>query len=75
MYTGRGTKLYGFCNGYFGRNSYDTKIIREIGVIGDDLYIVAENERSKPVFAVGMTFEDVERWASEQERLHWSGDV
>ena len=26
-----GDKLYGFCNGYFGRDSYETKVIEGVG--------------------------------------------
>lgn len=44
---GIGTKLYGFCNGFFGRDSYDTKTIE---AIGSD-WVVARDSDGIPTFA------------------------
>lgn len=46
-----GKTLFGFCNGYFGRDSYSNKKI----VYAGNNYIVAENDYGKPVVAY---FED-----------------
>ncbi len=43
---GIGTVLYGFCNGFFGRDSYDDKRIEAIGA---DWVVARENE--SPCFA------------------------
>ena len=42
-----GKTLHGFCNGYFGRDSYSDKTIVYVGTD----YIVAENSYGKPVVA------------------------
>ena len=36
-----GTKLYGYCGGYFGRDSYDDKRVEAIGVD----WVVCRDER------------------------------
>ena len=41
-----GMTIYGFCNGYFGRDSYAPK---RIEAIGEDWLVVREH--GKPVFA------------------------
>ncbi len=41
-----GDTLYGFCGGYFGRDSYDDKIVV---AVGRDWVVARENGR--PVFA------------------------
>ena len=43
----RGVILYGFCGGHFGRDSYDDKIVEEVGVD----WVVARGEDGIPVFA------------------------
>ena len=52
-----GAILYGFCNGEFGRDSYDDKRIEAVGVD----WVVARNKRGEPEFACGSTVhEDLE---------------
>jgi len=65
-FIGVGTRLYGYCNGYFGRDSYDEKTIVAIGEVGGQLWIVA-NENNYAIFASGMNMEDVERWTEEED--------
>lgn len=42
-----GDLLYGFCGGYFGRDSYDVKRVEAIGAD----WVVARGEDGQPVFA------------------------
>lgn len=43
---GPGDKLYGYCNGYFGRDSYGDKLVIACGTWGDNTWIVvSENGR------------------------------
>lgn len=58
-----GKTLYGFCNGYFGRDSYDDKKIVYVG----DNYIVAENENGYPETAIfeGMKESEVHELISD----------
>lgn len=60
-----GIKIYGFCNGYFGRDSYDDKII----IASGEDWIVAKSEYGRNEFA---SFDDVkemneyiEEWSTE----------
>ncbi|MGP0689889.1 hypothetical protein ACW5UC_25440 [Priestia aryabhattai] len=64
-----GIKIYGFCNGYFGRDSYDDKII----IASGENWIVAksEHEGDLPEFA---TFDDaeemqemIEKWKIDED--------
>jgi hypothetical protein len=67
MIVGVGTKLYGFCNGYFGRDSYDEKIIE---AIGND-WVVVRDSNNIPIMAyfenesVGTIYEILEQWTEE----------
>lgn len=61
-----GIKIYGFCNGYFGRDSYDDKVI----VASGEDWIVAKNEKGHNEYA---TFDDpeemddlIEEWRTEE---------
>ncbi|MDF2534215.1 MAG: hypothetical protein K0R18_372 [Bacillales bacterium] len=63
-----GMKLYGFCEGYFGRDSYGDKIIEGIGMD----WIVAREEGA--TFVVIAQFENkaernecAEKWSEPQE--------
>lgn len=42
-----GIKLYGFCNGFFGRDSYSNKII----IASGESWIVTKNEDEEVEFA------------------------
>jgi hypothetical protein len=42
-----GDKLYGFCGGYFGRDSYADKVVEAVGAD----WIVARDENDVVVFA------------------------
>jgi hypothetical protein len=46
-----GSVLYGFCGGYFGRDSYSDKRVEAIGAD----WIVARDKRGEPVFAISDT--------------------
>jgi hypothetical protein len=65
-FIGVGTRLYGYCNGYFGRDSYDEKTIVALGEVGGKLWIVA-NENNYVAFASGMSMEDIQRWSEEED--------
>lgn len=60
-----GTKLYGFCNGYFGRDSYEDKVIE---YIGED-YIVARDSRDVVLLAYFNNRNEIEyyikKWSDE----------
>lgn len=43
-----GMMLYGYCNGYFGRDSYEDK---RIEAIGHDWVVVRDQETGTPNFA------------------------
>lgn len=62
-----GVVLYGFCNGYFGRDSYDDKLI--VG-IGSDWVVVSYDDGSKG-FASFDTYEEmfdcISKWRIEEE--------
>ena len=58
---GPGMNLYGFCNGYFGRGSYDTKRIVAIGSWGREGWIVAE-ENGALVTATGNFWPLISNW-------------
>ncbi|MED3976090.1 hypothetical protein P4639_22090 [Priestia megaterium] len=64
-----GFKIYGFCNGYFGRDSYDDKTI----IASGKDWIVAMNESDRPEFASFDSEEEmiemVEAWTKEEEEL------
>ena len=44
-----GTKLYGYCGGYFGRDSHDTKRVEAVGAD----WVVAREESGNVVFCEG----------------------
>lgn len=54
-----GTKLYGYCNGYFGRDSYEDKTIIAMGCNSGTIWIVCEDEDGDILFA---SFESKERF-------------
>jgi hypothetical protein len=62
-----GLVLYGYCNGYFGRDSYRDKRVEAFGVD----WIVAREENGTPVFAnmAGVRDEEslIQAWAKEPE--------
>jgi hypothetical protein len=62
-----GIKIFGFCNGFFGRDSYDDKII----IASGEDWIVAKNDRGQNEFA---TFDStnemwtmIDRWRNEED--------
>ena len=58
-----GTILQGFCRGYFGRDSYEDKIVEAIGV---DWIVAREVDSGKVVF----TNTSPEELRKELNRLH-----
>lgn len=59
-----GKTLYGFCNGYFGRDSYENKTIVYVG----EKYILTENEEGVPGVAY---FKDMDYMEIEKLVLEW----
>jgi hypothetical protein len=65
---GIGTRLYGFCNGYFGRDSYGTKIVLAFGYRRGRLWIVADSEPyGDIVLATGVPEDLVGEWTEGDE--------
>lgn len=66
-----GLLLYGFCNGYFGRDSYETKCIEALGAD----WVVCRDDKGQSVFtAFDSTTEMntcIESWSSEKEKESW----
>lgn len=62
---GVGTKLYGFCNGYFGRDSYEDKRIIAMGEWNGSNWIVAATDDNKVLFAEGFDQKLLEEWTVE----------
>ncbi|ASR79899.1 hypothetical protein JANET_276 [Bacillus phage Janet] len=60
-----GIKINGFCNGYFGRDDYDDKII----IASGSDWIVALDDKGNNCFA---SFDDGEEM--EENILKWSND-
>ena len=56
-----GIQIYGFCNGYFGRDSYDDKII----IASGEDWIVAKADSGQNEFASFDSTEDMERLIGE----------
>lgn len=68
-HTNVGTVLYGYCNGYFGRDSYGSKRIEAEGV---DWIVARElSETAKPDFAIFDNPKEkqscIERWSACRE--------
>lgn len=64
-----GTKLYGYCNGYFGRDSYATKTVVASGFVGDTPWVVCSGGWSgdRPEYAEGFSSESVVNWIKPEE--------
>lgn len=60
-----GTTLHGYCNGYFGRDSYGEKIVIACGEFNGDLWVVAQ-EGDDLVFASGFPQEVVSEWITPE---------
>ena len=64
-----GTILYGFCNGYFGRDSYEDKRIEAIGAD----WIVARDEYGHIHMATFDNTKEMEvkiaEWSKESEKM------
>ncbi len=64
---GVGTVLHGFCNGFFGRDSWDDKIIEGIGPD----WVVARNSVGEPCFADfysrSIMYEYLTEWAKPDQ--------
>lgn len=62
-----GIRIYGFCNGYFGRDSYDNKII----IASGEDWIVAQTEEGLNDFASFEKPDDMEllikEWSVKEE--------
>ena len=61
-----GKKLYGYCNGYFGRDSYGEKTIIAAGSWDGELWVVVK-EHWGLNFANGFDKEDLARWLDEDD--------
>lgn len=65
IYVWLNKSLNGFCNGFFGRDSYGEK---RIEAIGND-WIVARDEKEQPIFAefesTKVMLEYLEEWAKD----------
>jgi len=61
-----GEILYGFCNGYFGRDSYQNKRVEAFGID----WVVCRDEQGYVHFAIFENNEEfwsyVERWRKEE---------
>ncbi|KZE41442.1 hypothetical protein [Microbacterium sp. T32] len=62
-----GDKLYGFCSGYFGRDSYEDKVVLAAGENRGVLWITAVNAHGHILLAQGMSADDVERWKRDDD--------
>lgn len=73
-----GTKLYGFCNGYFGRDSYAEKTVIASGTWGSVNWVVVttrEFRQNVLLMATGFDEGDIERWKIDaEEGEDWDGD-
>jgi len=56
-----GTRITGFCNGFFGRDSYFEKLIIASGIWGTTNWCVAE-EDGRLLFAEGFSDEQAAAW-------------
>ena len=68
-----GIHIGGFCDGYFGRDDYDLKII----IASGRNWIVAEGDDERPAFA---SFDDVDemetlilKWSDEFQKIMHEG--
>lgn len=63
-----GLLLYGFCDGYFGHDSYKIKRIEALGVD----WVVCRDDKGEPIFAAFDSVAEmntcVENWSSEKEK-------
>jgi hypothetical protein len=58
-----GTRLHGFCGGYFGRDSYGEKVVE---AVGSD-WIVVREEDGTPNWAYVF-----DGWPTQEEMLEWT---
>lgn len=67
-----GMMLYGYCNGYFGRDSYEPKRIEAEGID----WIVVREESGRPNFATFRTAEEKDvrlgTWSREEHNADLS---
>lgn len=71
-----GTVLYGFCNGYFGRDSYGEKTVIASGTWGDTNWVVVttrEFRQNVLLMATGFDTSDLERWKIPEAEEEWDG--
>lgn len=65
-----GDKFYGFCNGFFGRDSYGLKVVE---AVGKDWIVVREDDDVPNMAIVNVTrFDmliDIQKWKSNAENL------
>jgi len=62
-----GTLLYGYCDGWFGRDSYETKRVEAFGA---DWVVAREIKTGIPIFA-SRSPEQLAEFATEKERQRW----
>jgi hypothetical protein len=68
MAVGVGDTLYGFCNGYFGRDSYGDKRVVAVGKEKGTRWVLAWDRWDNCLkLAQGFSKEDLEKWAKEEE--------
>ena len=68
-----GQKLYGFCNGYFGRDSYGDKTVLASGVSNGRVWAVAEDEYRGVVLATEFNPDLVIGWLQPEEEEEEEG--
>lgn len=68
-----GDTLYGFCNGYFGRDSYGDKSVVAKGNERGHNWIVAWDEwEGQLLFAEGFSEDDALNWTTDDDK-DWEG--
>lgn len=68
-----GDTLYGFCNGYFGRDSYGEKRVVAKGTErGKNWVVVFEEYEGHLLFGEGFSDKDIEGWLTDDDR-DWEG--
>lgn len=68
-----GDTLYGYCNGYFGRDSYGNKRVIAKGTErGSNWMVVYDEWEGRLLFGSGFSHEDVESWREEDD-ADWEG--
>ncbi|UDL16336.1 hypothetical protein SEA_ZOOMAN_52 [Microbacterium phage Zooman] len=62
-----GTKLYGYCNGYFGRDSYGDKTVLASGEASGKVWVVVDDEYFGPILGSDFNPDLVIGWIQPEE--------